>query len=51
MRIWKPIYRGRDGKTKTLGKWWIELRNQHHVVRRFPSFKDKTQSQIGRAHV
>jgi hypothetical protein len=25
MRIWRPIYRGRDGKTKTLSKWWIEL--------------------------
>jgi integrase len=46
MRIWKPIYRGRDGKTKTLGKWWIELRDQHHVVRRFPAFKDKTQSRL-----
>jgi hypothetical protein len=46
MRIWKPVFRGRDGKTKQLGKWWIELRDHHQVVRRFPGFKDKTQSRL-----
>lgn len=46
MRIWKPVFRGRDGKTKQLGKWWIELRDHHQVVRRFPGLKDKTQSRL-----
>jgi len=45
MRLFKPRYRDKKtGKTRTVGKWWIELRDHLQIVRRFPAFKDKAQS-------
>jgi len=45
MRLFKPTYRDKKtGKTRTVAKWWIELRDHLQIVRRFPAFKDKAQS-------
>ncbi|MBL7189955.1 MAG: hypothetical protein ISS70_26810 [Phycisphaerae bacterium] len=45
MRLFKPKYRDKKtGKTKTVSKWWTELRDHLQIVRRFPAFTDKTQS-------
>ena len=44
MRLFKPKYKDRKGQTKTVSKWWIELRDHHRIVRRFPAFTDKGES-------
>jgi len=45
MRLFKPTYRDKKtGETRTVAKWWIELRDHLQIVRRFPAFKDKAQS-------
>jgi len=45
MRLFKPTYRDKKtGKTRTVGKWWVELKDHLQIVRRFPAFKDKAQS-------
>ena len=45
MRLFKPTYRDKKtGNTRTVGKWWVELKDHLQIVRRFPAFKDKAQS-------
>ncbi len=44
MRVYKPTYKGTDGQSRELGKWWVELRDHSGVVRRFPAFTDKEES-------
>ncbi len=47
MRLFRPTYRDKTtGKVRTVGKWWVELRDHREIVRRFPAFADK-----GRSHV
>ena len=44
MRIFKTTYKARSGQTKRVKKWYIELRDNLGVVRRFPALMDKQQS-------
>ncbi len=46
MRIYKPTYKNKSGKTKRLKKWWVELRDHLQIVRRFPAFADRDESEI-----
>jgi integrase len=50
MRLFRPTYKERKtGRVKTVRKWWIELRDHFHTVRRFAAFTDKAQSEaLGR---
>ena len=50
MRLFRPTYKEKKtGRVKTVRKWWIELRDHLHTVRRFPAFTDKVQSEaLGR---
>jgi len=46
MRIFKPKYRDKKtGKLKSVSKHWIELRDDLYIVRRFPGFTNKSQSE------
>lgn len=38
MRVFKPTYKAKDGKTKRVNKWWVELRDHLSIVRRFPGY-------------
>ena len=51
MRLFKPSYRDKKGKTKAVSKWWVELRDHHRIVRRFPGFTDKAQTQLAGAKI
>ena len=44
MRVFRQTYKDKDGKTKQVSKWWIELRDQNQIVRRFSGFADKRQT-------
>ncbi len=46
MRLFRPTYKGKDGKSKKVSKFWIELRDHLYTVRRFPAFADKGQSEL-----
>lgn len=46
MRVFRVSYRDKNGKTKKVSKWWIELRDHLQTVRRFPAFRDKAQSEL-----
>lgn len=52
MRVYKPTYTYKEKgkrKTKKISKWWIELRDHIGVIRRFPAFTDKGESEkVGR---
>jgi len=49
MRLFKTSYRDKDGQTRQVKKWWVELRDHLQTVRRFSAFTDKTQSEaLGR---
>ncbi len=51
MRIFKPTYKDKNGKTKKVSKWWIELRDHRAKVRRFPAFTDHSQSEALGNHI
>ena len=46
MRAYRVYYKDRNGKKKQIKKWWIELRDHLHIIRRFPSFTNKSQSEL-----
>ncbi|MHC4621270.1 MAG: hypothetical protein ACYTEQ_26270 [Planctomycetota bacterium] len=46
MRVFRATYKDKDGRTKKVQKWWLELRDHLHVVRRFPGFTDKGQTEL-----
>ncbi|MHC4658543.1 MAG: tyrosine-type recombinase/integrase, partial [Planctomycetota bacterium] len=46
MRLFRPKYKDKDGKNKKVSKWWVELRDHLHTVRRFPGFTDKGQTEL-----
>jgi len=49
MRVFRTSYKDRDGQTKTVARWYIELRDHLRTVRRFPAFTDRAQSEkLGR---
>jgi len=49
MRLFKPTYKDKKGKTQKVSKWWIELRDHNEIVRRFAGFVDKAATEeIGR---
>jgi len=45
MRLFKAQYKGKDGKQKTVNKWWLETKDHKDKVRRFPGYTDKEQSE------
>ena len=45
MRLFKPTYKGKNGKTKRVKKWWIETRDHLEIVRRFAAYSDKRVSE------
>jgi len=49
IRVFKTSYKTRDGKTKEVSHWYIELRDHLKTVRRFPAFTDRKESEaLGR---
>lgn len=49
MRVYRTYYKGKDGKKKQVKKWYIETRDNLNIIRRFPAFTDKRQSEsLGR---
>jgi integrase len=52
MSVFKPKYKDkRTGKSKSVSKWWVEVRDHQEIVRRFPAFTDKTQSKVVEAKI
>jgi|GEM_PF-275561 len=45
MRVFKTTYRDRQHKTQTAGKWYVEFRDQHDIIRRVPAFTSKAASE------
>jgi len=46
MRTFKPKYKDKKtGKQKTVSKWWVELRDHLQIIRRFPGYTDKGQTE------
>ena len=45
MRVFRAIYKDRDGTKQTAKKWYIEFRGSDEVVHRLPAFEDKRQSE------
>ena len=44
MRLFRPTYKEKkSGRVKTVRKWWVELRDHFHTVRRFAAFTDKAK--------
>ena len=49
MRVFRVWYKNRHNERKQIRKWWIQLRDHMHIIRRFPAFTDKAQSEaLGR---
>lgn len=49
MRAFRTSYKDKNGKTKQVKKWYVELRDHLNTIRRFPAFTDKEQSEaLGR---
>jgi integrase len=49
MRVFRVWYKDRHNQRKQVRKWWIELRDHLNIIRRFPAFTDKAQSEaLGR---
>jgi hypothetical protein len=46
MRLFRPKYKDNNGKTRTVKKWWVELRDHLGIVRRFGGFADKGQTEL-----
>jgi len=46
MRVFRPTYKDKEGRAKKVKKWWLELRDHLHIVRRFPGFTDKAQTEL-----
>ncbi|MHC4143237.1 MAG: tyrosine-type recombinase/integrase [Planctomycetota bacterium] len=52
MSVFKPKYKDkRTGKSKSVSRWWVEVRDHQEIVRRFPAFTDKTQSKVVEAKI
>ena len=45
MRVFKTTYRDRQRKTQTAAKWYVEIRDQHDIIRRIPAFTSKAASE------
>jgi len=41
LRVFKPKYKGRDGKVNVIKKWYVELKDHQCRLRRIPGFRDK----------
>lgn len=40
-RTWRPRYKGKDGKSRAVSTWWLELRNHLRVPCRFSGLPDR----------
>ncbi len=49
MRVFRTTYKDKYGQKQQASKWYIELRDHLHTVRRIPGFTDKRQTEaLGR---
>jgi integrase len=49
MRVFKSSYRDRHGATQATSKWYVEFRDHNEVLRRYPAFTNRAQSEdLGR---
>jgi len=49
MRVFRVWYKDGHNERKQVRKWWIQLRDHLNIIRRFPAFTDKAQSEaLGR---
>jgi len=49
MRVFRTSYKDKTGQKRQAAKWYVELRDHLQIVRRFPAFTDKRQSEaLGR---
>jgi integrase len=46
MRIFRATYRDKDGKKRTVKKWWIETKDHLGTIRRFAGHTDEKQTKI-----
>lgn len=46
MRIYKQMYKSRKGEYKQAKKWYVETRDHKEIVRAFPAFTDRKQSEV-----
>jgi len=44
MRVFRPTYRDRKGRKKTVSRWWFELRDHNQIIRRFPGYSGKAHA-------
>ena len=45
MRLFRPTYKDRDGKTRKVSRWHVEFRDHWGKVRRLAAFTDRGQSE------
>lgn len=45
MRLYKPKFKNKNGQTKEVKKWWVELRDHNGVIRRFAGLTDKAATE------
>lgn len=49
MRLFKPKFKNKDGQTKEVRKWWLEVKDHNGVIRRFAGLTDRAATEeIGR---
>ena len=46
MRVFRATYKTKEGDTRTAKKWYVELRDHLHIIRRFPAFEEKKLSEM-----
>ena len=45
MRLFRPTYKDRDGRTRKTSKWHVEFRDHWGKARRLAAFTDRGQSE------
>ncbi|MCP4256633.1 MAG: hypothetical protein GY774_03790, partial [Planctomycetes bacterium] len=49
MRVYKPIYKDRDGKKQKTTKWYVDISDHNQLRHKIPAFSDKRLSEgLGR---
>jgi len=45
MRIYRSVYKDRQGKQRQTAKWYVEFRDHNETARRLPAFTSKVASE------
>ncbi len=49
MYVFQPTYKAKDGRKRTVKKWWVCLRDNRNVIRRFAGFTNRAKTEaLGR---